>query len=66
MPMLRQQPLMGLGETDDLRDVPVNVAKDFTGSARVGRSPPNIPGEYSDVSSSCTVGTGNQAVGDHT
>ena len=25
--MLRQQPLMGLGETDDLRDVSVNAAE---------------------------------------
>ena len=43
MPMLRQQPLMGLGETDDLRDVSVNAVEDFTAPPRVGRGPLNIP-----------------------
>ena len=46
MPMLRQQPLMGLGETDDLRDVSVNAAEDFTGPPRVGRGPLDIPSKY--------------------
>ena len=46
MPMLRQQPLMGLGETDNLRDVPVNAAENFTAPLRVGRGPLHIPSKY--------------------